>query len=246
MTVLWSVDEVRTFLSLVAEERIQRDLNGMTRNEKVFKEVAQLLAAHGYHRTYKQCRDKLKKLKSNYRTIKEHNSRSGSKRSTWKWFDQMDAIYRRKPASNVKEDAQDSATSFLENTMEDALSPCNDGSTSPPARPPTPATTTSSISMKPEHVVTGKRRQNQQHQEHIAILREMQMADIQQQELNRAQRERHVQIAIDEARLAREQEAALRAEENTQTAAFNQAFLNVMGTLLQAMSGRREQNSLPD
>ncbi len=49
------------FLSLIAEERIQQELDGAMRNEKVFQEVAKLLAAHGYRRTYKQCRDKLKK-----------------------------------------------------------------------------------------------------------------------------------------------------------------------------------------
>lgn len=69
----------------------------------------------------------------------------------------------------------------------------------------------------------------------------MQVANIEQQELNRAQRDRHVQMAIEEARLAREQEAALRAEENAQTAGFNQAFLNVMGMLVKAISGQQEQ-----
>ncbi|KTF71819.1 hypothetical protein cypCar_00037521 [Cyprinus carpio] len=206
MAESWSVDEVQTFLSLVAEERIQRELDGATRNEKVFQEVAQLLAAHGYHRTYKQCRDKLKKLKSDYRAIKDHNGRSGANRRTWKWFDQMDAIYGSRPASNGREGALDSATSLLDNTIED-----------------------------------GKRKRNMHHQEHLAVLREMQVADIQQQELNRAQRELHLQMAIDEARQAREQEAALRREENAQTAAFNQAFLNVMGMLVQAMSNRTEQ-----
>ncbi len=66
------------------------------------------------------------------------------------------------------------------------------------------------------------------------------MADIQQQEQNRTQRERHFQMTLEEARQAREQEAALRVEEHSQTAAFNQAFLDVMGMLVQAMSGRRE------
>ncbi|KAG2470160.1 ZKSC2 protein, partial [Polypterus senegalus] len=64
MAVSWSIEEVQTFLSLVAEERIQRELDGATRNEKVFQEVAKLLGAHGYHRIYKQCRVKLKKMKS--------------------------------------------------------------------------------------------------------------------------------------------------------------------------------------
>ncbi|CAM4526992.1 unnamed protein product [Leuciscus chuanchicus] len=170
----------------------------------------------------------------------------------------MDAIYGSRPASNGREGALDSATSLLDNTIEDdalstidslALSPCSDASTviaaSPPARPSTPATS-SSTSRTPERLVPGKRKRSMHHQEHLAVLREMQVADIQQEELNRAQRELHLQMAIDEARQAREQEAALRTEENAQTAAFNQAFLNVMGMLVQAMSGRQEQNSLPD
>uniref|UniRef100_A0A671SJG3 Myb/SANT-like DNA-binding domain-containing protein n=1 Tax=Sinocyclocheilus anshuiensis TaxID=1608454 RepID=A0A671SJG3_9TELE len=118
-TFFSTTSEVQTFLSLIAEERIQRELDGATRNEKVFQEVAQLLAAHGYHRTYKQCRDKLKKLKSDYRSIKDHNSRSGSNRRSWKWFDQMDAIYGGRPTSIRREGALDSATPLLENTIED-------------------------------------------------------------------------------------------------------------------------------
>ncbi len=66
------------------------------------------------------------------------------------------------------------------------------------------------------------------------------MADIQQQEQNRTQRDRHLQMILEEARQARAQEAALRVEEHFQMAAFNQAFLDIMGRLVQAMSGRRE------
>ncbi|XP_077065632.1 uncharacterized protein LOC143718456 [Siphateles boraxobius] len=245
MAESWSVDEVQTFLSLVAEEWIQRELDGATLNEIVFQEVAQLLAAHGYHRNYKQCGDKLRKLKSDYRAIKDHNGRSGASRRTWKWFNQMDSIYGSRPASNGREGALDSATSLLDNTMEDALSPCSDVSTSQLVIAPSPPAT-SSTSRTPERVVPGKRKRNMHHQEHLAVLREMQVADIQQQELNRVQRERHLQMAIDEAWQAREQEAASRTEERAQTAAFNQAFLNVMRMLVQAMSGRQETNFLPD
>ncbi len=72
------------------------------------------------------------------------------------------------------------------------------------------------------------------------------MADIQQQEQNRTQRERHLQMTLEAARQAREQEAALSVEEHSQMAAFSQAFLDVMGMLVQAMSGRREYKSLLD
>lgn len=93
----------------------------VTRNEKLFQKVAQLLAAHGYHRTYKQCRDKLEKLKSNYKTIKDHNSRSGSNRGLRKWFDQMDAIYAGRPTSIVRSGALDSDPLLLENTIESGM-----------------------------------------------------------------------------------------------------------------------------
>ncbi len=35
MAVSWSVEEVQTFISLTAEERIQQELDGTTWNEKV-------------------------------------------------------------------------------------------------------------------------------------------------------------------------------------------------------------------
>ncbi len=41
MAVSLSVEEVQMFLSLIAEERIQRELDGATRNEKVFQESRQ-------------------------------------------------------------------------------------------------------------------------------------------------------------------------------------------------------------
>ncbi|XP_062295403.1 zinc finger and SCAN domain-containing protein 29-like isoform X1 [Scomber scombrus] len=192
-SIPWSFDEVQTFLCVVAEERIQRELNGATRNARVYQEVAQLLAAHGYHRSMKQCREKLKKFKSDYRAIKDHNGRGGSDRKTWKWFDQMDAIYGHRPASNGRE----GATTVLGAMMKD-----------------------------------GKRKRSLFTQD-MAVRK-----DLEQQELNRAQRERHIQLLLEEARKGREQEAELRRQESAQTASFNEAFLGMLGQLVQAVNNR--------
>ncbi|XP_051512802.1 rho family-interacting cell polarization regulator 1-like isoform X2 [Myxocyprinus asiaticus] len=127
-TTPWSVNEVQMFLSLATNE--------MTRNEKVFQEVSQLLAAHGYQ----QCREKLKKLKNDYRTIKDHNSQSGSDRRKWKWFDQMDAIYGNRPSSNGRESALESA--LLESTMDDGS--------------PSKAVSTMSLSVRPSRRVVAR------------------------------------------------------------------------------------------
>ncbi|XP_035250058.1 zinc finger and SCAN domain-containing protein 29-like [Anguilla anguilla] len=243
-TTPWSVEEVQTFLGLVADERIQRELDGATRNEKVYQEVSELLAADGYQRTFQQCREKLKKLKSDYRSIKDHNGRSGSYRKSWKWFDQMDAIYGHRPVSNGREGGLDPATALLEPlTEDDDVSISEEGSMTlddaplVPAAAPTRAA--SSANMTPQRVFTGKRKR-QQEQEHMTVLKEMQAADVEQQELTRAQRERHLQMALDDAVQARELEAALRREENAEAAAFNQAFLATLSQLVQALSGRRD------
>lgn len=120
----WSADEVQTFLCLVADERIQRELDGTVRNERVFREIAQSLSAHGYQRTSHQCRVKLKKLRCVYRAIKDHNSRNGSYRKGWKWFDQIDAIYGHRLASNGSEGGLESVTALLERMTEDGEDFC--------------------------------------------------------------------------------------------------------------------------
>lgn len=47
-----------------------------------FSEISEMLVQHGHSWTYKQCRDKLEKLKSNYRAIKDRNGHSGSNTMT--------------------------------------------------------------------------------------------------------------------------------------------------------------------
>ncbi|CAM4287397.1 unnamed protein product [Leuciscus chuanchicus] len=118
ITLPWSTQEVQTFLGIIGEERVQRELDGMVRNEKVFQHVSERMAVEGYQRTSEQCRIKCKKLRSDYRKVKDHNSRSGVHRKNWKWLEMMDAIYGHRPASLGREGGIDTATSLLESMME--------------------------------------------------------------------------------------------------------------------------------
>ncbi|CAM4571488.1 unnamed protein product [Leuciscus chuanchicus] len=204
---------------------------------------------------FQQCREKLKKLKSDYRAVKDHNGRSGSNRKSWKWYEQMDGIYGHRPVSNGREGGLDSATSLLESLMEedDSFSTSENGPVSPTDATSTPASTTA-----PEPVVpstptrsaastprpaaastpaTGQKKRRRE-QEHLTVLREMQTSDVEQMELNRAQRERHLQMALDDAAHARELEAALRREEIAATSSSNQAFLGTLSQLVQALNRR--------
>ncbi|KAJ7990555.1 hypothetical protein DPEC_G00301610 [Dallia pectoralis] len=249
----WSNDEVQTFLCLVAEERIQRELDGATRNEKVYREISKLLGKHGYNRTFQQCREKFKKLKSDYRAVKDHNGRRGSNRKSWKWYEQMDGICGHRPASNGREGGLDSATGLLVSLKEenDSFAISENGSVSPtdatlasaaassPAlksapEPLVPSTPTRSAALTP---TTGQRKRRRE-QEHLTVLREMLASDVEQIELNRAQRDRHLQMTLEDAAHARDLEAALRREEIAAMSSFNQAFLATLSQLVEALNRR--------
>ncbi|XP_061570714.1 uncharacterized protein LOC133424242 isoform X2 [Cololabis saira] len=92
----WTDPEVQTFLAIIGERDVQTELDATTRNERVFRLVSERMAAQGFRRTVQQCRIKCKKLKFDYRRIKEHNSRGEEDQRFWKWFDIMDDIYGHK------------------------------------------------------------------------------------------------------------------------------------------------------
>ncbi|MEQ2241778.1 hypothetical protein ILYODFUR_028835 [Ilyodon furcidens] len=47
----WSNDEVQAFLVIIGDCNIQRQLDGATRNEKVFADVADQMASQAFYRT---------------------------------------------------------------------------------------------------------------------------------------------------------------------------------------------------
>ncbi|XP_077096747.1 zinc finger and SCAN domain-containing protein 29-like [Siphateles boraxobius] len=192
LTLPWSTQEVQTFLGIIGEERVQRELDGMVRNEKVFQHVSERMAAEGFQRTSEQCRIKSKKLRSDYRKVKDHNSRSGVHRKNWKWLDMMDAIYGHRPASLGREGGIDTANALLESMVEPAVedpscqeeiegldemstleSSSSPARTSTPTPPPESAPSTSS---EPRRITIGKRKRGQQ--DVVAALVEMQAAGV--------------------------------------------------------------------
>lgn len=63
---------------------IQSELDGAIRNENLYQEISQQPAAKRLERWSDQYQVKLKKLKGQYRKVKDDNSRSGDSRTTWR------------------------------------------------------------------------------------------------------------------------------------------------------------------
>ena len=57
------------------------------------------MRAAGYERTAVQCRDKIKKLRAEYKRAKDHNGLTGLGTKKWRYYDQLDAILGNRPAS---------------------------------------------------------------------------------------------------------------------------------------------------
>lgn len=109
----WSYEETQALIAVWSEEKIQRDLQESLRNEKVFREVSGRLAAMGMYHSAKQCREKIKKLKQDYRKIKRNCKRSGANGKNFKWFDALDAVLSQR-AATADNTEQQSASMILE------------------------------------------------------------------------------------------------------------------------------------
>ncbi|XP_072448334.1 1-aminocyclopropane-1-carboxylate synthase-like protein 1 isoform X1 [Chiloscyllium punctatum] len=92
----WSDPEVVELLQLWADESVQMELESCLRNQHVFNRIAEVLREKGIHRTGDQCREKIKKMKLEYRRIKDNNKICRGGR-TWKFFEVMDRVLSNRP-----------------------------------------------------------------------------------------------------------------------------------------------------
>ncbi|XP_015252648.1 PREDICTED: glutamic acid-rich protein-like [Cyprinodon variegatus] len=92
----WGETETRDLIKIWADDTIQAMLNGLTFNHKVFVQISEVMKCRGYDRNPKQCREKIKKLRLDYKKIvgeKKNGSEKGE--TTWKFFEAMHEVLGR-------------------------------------------------------------------------------------------------------------------------------------------------------
>ena len=95
----WTDSEVSALISIWGEAGVQQQLDGATRNRAIFDKISKGMTDAGFKRNWKQCKDKSKNIKQDYKKIKDHNSITGNGRQTSKFFDRLDCILGHRPAS---------------------------------------------------------------------------------------------------------------------------------------------------
>ena len=95
----WKDEEVYKLIELWGEDTIQTQLEGCKHNREVYERIAKAMKEAGYNKNAEQCRDKAKKLKSEYRKVRDKNKITGNKRKTWKFMEVLDEVLGDRPAT---------------------------------------------------------------------------------------------------------------------------------------------------
>ena len=75
----WSDKEMFKLIEIWGDATVQEQLEGCKKNHEVYEKIAKLMCEEGYDRTWIQCRDKIKKLKVDYRRVRDKNKQTGNK-----------------------------------------------------------------------------------------------------------------------------------------------------------------------
>ena len=83
----------------------------------------------GFYRTFDQCRVKVKKLRGEYRKVKDGNNKTGEDRKEWKYFEVVDDILGTRPSTkpevlvDILEDEEEVIEDYVHEIEEDEESP---------------------------------------------------------------------------------------------------------------------------
>ena len=88
-------------IKIWGDESIQAMLESCMRNRDVFTKIMCEMEPAGYHKTSEQCNSKIRKLKLEYRKIKDDSNKTGRGSKTWTFFEAMDSVLGHKPATQL-------------------------------------------------------------------------------------------------------------------------------------------------
>ncbi len=96
----WTKAEVLKLISIWREDGIQAQLESCRHNKDVYQKISDELSEAGFTRTFQQCREKLKKLRAQYKTVKDKRNNTGQGRyPEWDYFDAIDEVLGHRPAT---------------------------------------------------------------------------------------------------------------------------------------------------
>ena len=118
----WSDEETLKLIEIWGEDAIQRLFEASRRNKEIYAKISREMEVAGFTRSPDQIASKLKKLKHEYRRIKDDHNQTGRGRTSWRFFEAMDAVLGHKLAAQpsvVVESASAAVAVVEEDSNED-------------------------------------------------------------------------------------------------------------------------------
>lgn len=84
---VWTDEETVKLIELWGEADIQAELEGCKRNKAVYEKIAHEMATSNFERSAVQFHEKIKKLRTEYKKVKDSNNKTGKGRKTLKFYD---------------------------------------------------------------------------------------------------------------------------------------------------------------
>lgn len=96
----WTYDETSTFLDICLEKQIIKMMDEKKyRNDEIFKSVKEEMCARGYNREVGQLIIKFRKLKEQYKKMKDKNNKSGAARTFFAFGEKMGMLLENRPVN---------------------------------------------------------------------------------------------------------------------------------------------------
>jgi len=87
MATNWTDNQVLRLIQIWGDYNVQEQLEGSKRNKHVYDSVAKKLKTqYGIEKTGEQCRCKMKKLRQEYKKVKDKNKQTGNDRKKMKFL----------------------------------------------------------------------------------------------------------------------------------------------------------------
>lgn len=115
----WSDDEVLALISIWSQESILKMLATSHKNKDIYGKMSAKLETMGFKRDFKQCRTKVKHLKTTYKKYKDALARSGVARvKEPKFFEELDVFLGDQPEAIGIDAAIDTLSSSISEETE--------------------------------------------------------------------------------------------------------------------------------
>lgn len=91
--VAWLQSEVNALLDIWAGQEIQEQLAGRLHNMCIYEKISRKLKELGFNRTGEQCREKIKKLRRDYKTVLQKNYSPAYARRLLGFYDKVQRLF---------------------------------------------------------------------------------------------------------------------------------------------------------